>query len=185
MTTFLKYIFIIPLFAFVAPAPTFAGSCDYLASLAKDPDLVKNEAFWEAYSKLGPDVSEESLKTLAGKFKKSSHGDKTSEVTKPSDRAQEQSVSSNSFLKVERKHTFTKSVGRFPRHIQKRADEFIEEISKPGGIHNLYGNPGRWHLEKLGDGTHSVRLNEGYRIKFETMDSKVILIDAGQHIYKH
>lgn len=64
---FLNVFFIL---SFVVSSNAFAGSCDYLVNLAKDPDLAKNEAFWEAYAKLGPDVSEESLKTLAAKYKK-------------------------------------------------------------------------------------------------------------------
>ncbi|MNT82845.1 hypothetical protein D3C72_2226330 [compost metagenome] len=53
-------------------------------------------------------------------------------------------------------------------------------------MQEVRNNPGRWRLEKLHDDTHTVRLNDGYRIKFqEEGDSLVIIRVNAEQIHKH
>jgi plasmid maintenance system killer protein len=63
----------------------------------------------------------------------------------------------------------------------------LEVALRPGGVKELYDNPGRWHFEKLpefGPDAHSVRLNNGFRVLFDMKEGRLILREVNKgHIH--
>ncbi len=137
------------------------------------PDVAKNNLFWEDYAKLD-DVSDDALKKL---FEKHSI-----ELNTPNKKTtffdQTQTASSYSIS-----NKIKKSVDVLPKGLKDKFYDFIEDVNTKG-IQDLYKNPGKWRLEKIGqNNTSTIRLNDGYRVEFRLeSDGHINILDIGKHV---
>jgi mRNA-degrading endonuclease RelE of RelBE toxin-antitoxin system len=154
---------------------SFASNC-LMAEALKDPKLAQNGKFWEEYSGLAAkgEVPYDQMQALISK-----HGGLANSKSVPDAKTFKKSIS------LEVQHKAEKEIKALPKSLKDKVDEFLELALKPGGMQEVRNNPGRWRLEKLHDGTHTVRLNDGHRIRFqEEGDSLVILRVNADQIHK-
>ncbi|MNL21559.1 hypothetical protein D3C87_1428560 [compost metagenome] len=155
---------------------SFAAHC-LMSEALKDPKLAQNGKFWEEYSSLaaGGEVPYDKMQALIAK-----HGGLANNNAVPEAKTFKKSFN------LEVQHKAQKEIKALPKGLKEKVDEFLELALKPGGMQEVRNNPGRWRLEKLHDDTHTVRLNDGYRIKFqEEGDSLVIIRVNAEQIHKH
>jgi hypothetical protein len=160
-------IFFVILFTSVL---SFAAQC-LMAEALKDPKLAQNGKFWEEYGILAAkgEVPTDQMKALIEK-----HGGLSSNPVVQNAKVVPKSLDLNM------SHKAKKEVQALAKELHGKFDEFLEIALKPGGIQEFYDNPGRWRPEKLHDGTHTVRLNDGHRVKFvkEGDSIEVIRVNA-------
>lgn len=68
---------------------------------------------------------------------------------------------------------------------RRNFEDFVNTIDAPGGVKELYKNPGKWHFERLPEygGNSSIRLDQGMRVLFKVnIEGGVNIIDIGKHI---
>ena len=166
---------VIFLFIILSSGVSFASHC-LMSEALKDPKFAQNGKFWEEYSVLAGkgEVPYDKMQALITK-----HGGLTGSNKVPEAKTFQKSIS------LEVQHKAEKEIKSLPKGLKEKVDEFLETALKPGGMLEIRNNPGRWRLEKLHDESHTVRLNDGYRIKFvEQGDSLVILRVNADQIHK-
>lgn len=171
-----KVLFVILISIISVPA----GATDCLLNQAlKDPNLSSNPKFWEDLSQLSEKgkPSDQAVKALIAR-----HG---GHIDGSDTRTNAGAPSFNKPVSLIMDHKAEKEIHALPKNLKSKVDEFLEVALKPGGMHELHENPGRWHLEKIvqeGNKAHTVRLNDGYRILFDYSDDglKVRRVNKGQ-----
>jgi mRNA-degrading endonuclease RelE of RelBE toxin-antitoxin system len=154
---------------------SLASHC-LMSEALKDPKLAQNGKFWEEYSVLAAngEIPYDKMQVLINR-----HGGLSNAKV-----ASEAKTFQKSFG-LEVQHKAEKEIKALPKGLKEKVDEFLELALKPGGMQEIRNNPGRWRLEKLHDETHTVRLNDGYRIKFqEEGDNLVVLRVNVDQIHK-
>lgn len=156
-----------------ATVPSFAANC-LMADALKDPKLAQNTKFWEEYGALANkgQVPDDKMQALMAKHGAGSETSASVAANKSFEKS----------LMLEVHHKAEKEIKGLSKNLKQKVDEFLELAVKPGGMKELYSNPGRWHYEKLHDGTHTIRLNGDYRVNFETSSDgiKVLRVNADQ-----
>lgn len=145
---------------FIITLSAWCSDC-FLNEALKNPELNSNPKFWEELSRISRKgkPSDGEVQSLINQY--TSLGAKISEPTNVGSFQKSLSIFVHS--KAE------KEINSLPKNLKARVDEFLQLATKPGGMKELRENPGRWHLEKLkaGNNSHTVRLNDGYRVLFE------------------
>lgn len=150
-----------------------ALNCD-LAKRLHFPDVATNSRFWEDYSRV-ENMTDDQLKRLFEKHKISLSVSE-SEFNKVT------SVATELNPRYTINHKIQKSVNSLPQNLKEKFSEFINEVNDKG-VKSLYSNPGKWRFEKIKQNkTHTVRLNEAYRIEFVETNGVVEIIDVGKQV---
>lgn len=149
-----------------------------LSKAMSNPRIMSNEQFWNEYSVAiaqGKD-SDTVLKHMMAKYKDAP--DTAVQIIAPS-------FKKSIAMSLEKRAK--KDVDHLPVHLKEKFDEFLNEVTRPGGLKNLYSNPGRWHYEKLkATEHHTIRLNKGYRVLFDIKDDQIIIKQVNAaHIHDH
>lgn len=137
-----------------------ADNCS-LADAVADPKIASNPEFWEDYAKLTAqgDATEAQIFELTKKYK----DPKTSNEVTP--RNTPAPVNHFEIHLSKQSSQDLKKLRSSSPQLQKAYDEFLGTMSQRG-IQEIRNNPGRWRLEKLNDGSQTVRLNGGVRVNF-------------------
>ena len=166
---------LILLFILLSSTIVMASHC-LMSEALKDPKLAQNGKFWEEYSGLAAkgEIPYDKMQALINK-----HGGFSDGKSGAEPKTFKKSIS------LEVQHKAEKEIKALPKSLKEKVDEFLELALKPGGMQEVRNNPGRWRLEKLHDGSHTVRLNDGHRIKFqEDGDNLIILRVNADQIHK-
>lgn len=156
------------IFLFILVSTGFVQASECLLNEAlKNPELSANAKFWEELSELNAKgkLSDQQIKSLIEK-----HGGSFSATPAQINPAFQKSA------KLDIQNRASKEIKGLPANLKGKVDEFLDIALKPGGMQELYNNPGRWHLEHIkaeGPNTYTIRLNEGYRVLFDYKDGEL------------
>jgi len=155
-----------------------ANQCKIFERIAAK-GLAEDANFWNAYAEL-PDLNDQkAIDKLIKQFEakpKLAISNSPTVTTPPARIIETHRVVSN--------HTAAKEYLKLPEHLQKNVTEVIEGWTQSGK--DFFKDKPSMNFERLSSGQFSVRLNQGYRLVFDSLaDGTMKIVGIGNQVYSH